>query len=272
MVWAPQARLAAHIECVWASRSSAPLAGLSPDADPLLPDAAVELVWSGRGLFVRGADTRPHCVGVFPDRMFVAVRFRTGAAADVLDLHGAELADARVGISLLWGRGEMERLESLLAACPSPRAAGDILEAAVAARIHRLPDPAVAALVARLRAQRSPVRITALADWLGFSERQLLRRATAALGYGPKTLDRIFRFQRFRSLAARDPTPGLADLAASAGYADQSHLTRECLRLAGETPTIHLARLHTSDSFKTMAGVGSIVAASSSHQRTTNRS
>jgi AraC-like DNA-binding protein len=271
VVWAPQAQLAAHVACVWASRSSSALAGRSPDADPLLPDGAVELVWSGRGLFVRGADTRPHCVGVFPDRTFVAVRFRTGAAADVLGLHGAELADARVGISLLWGRGEMERLESLLAACPSPRAAADILEAAVAARIHRLPDPAVAALVARLRAQRSPVRIAALADWLGFSERQLGRRATAALGYGPKMLDRIFRFQRFRSLAASDPARVLADLAASVGYADQSHLTRECLRLAGETPVIHRARLHASVSFKTRPDSGSIVAASSSRRRTMSR-
>ncbi|MBD0329993.1 MAG: AraC family transcriptional regulator [Thermoleophilia bacterium] len=190
-MWAPQARLAAHVECVWASRSPAPLAALSPDADPLLPDGAVELVWSGRGLFVRGADTRPHCVGVFPDRTFVVVRFRTGAAADVLGLHGADLTDARVGISLLWGYAEMERLETLLAACPSPRAAADVLEAAVVARVRRMPDPAVTALVANLRAQRSPVRIAALADSLGFSERQLLRRARAALGYGPKMLDRI---------------------------------------------------------------------------------
>jgi AraC-like DNA-binding protein len=58
-----------------------------------------------------------------------------------------------------------------------------------------------------------------------------------ALGYGPKTLERILRFQRFRALAARRPYLGLAELAAVAGYADQSHLTRECRRLAGGTPT-----------------------------------
>ncbi|MDP8911611.1 MAG: helix-turn-helix domain-containing protein, partial [Actinomycetota bacterium] len=78
---------------------------------------------------------------------------------------------------------------------------------------------------------------------LGFSERQLLRRCTAALGYGPKTLDRIVRFQRFRTLATTRAHLGLAELAAEAGYADQPHLTRDCLRLAGETPAALVARL-----------------------------
>ena len=235
LVWAPPGPLALHVACVWAARSRA--------ADPLLPDGAVELVWSGRGLFVRGADTRPHDVGAFPDRTFVAVRFRPGAAADVFGLRGAELADARVGISQLWGRAEMERLESMLAASRSPWKAAHVLQAAVAAHVARPPDPVVSAIVAALRAQHSPVRVAPLADWIGLSERQLLRRCVASLGYGPKKLDRIFRFQRFRALAARHPGRGLAELAAVAGYADQSHLTRECLRLAGETPALHRTRL-----------------------------
>lgn len=233
LVWAPRPSLARHVACVWAERSAA--------ADPLLPDGAVELVWSGSGLFVRGADTRPHAVGVFPDRTFVVLRFRPGAAADVLGLRGKELADSRVGISLLWGRPEMERLEEELAARKSSRAVADVLEDAVGERVRELPDPAVEAVVARLR--RGPARIDVLAERTGLSERHLLRRCTTALGYGPKTLDRIFRFQRFRALAAGRRDLGLAELAAAAGYADQAHLTRECRRLAGETPAAHLARL-----------------------------
>jgi AraC-like DNA-binding protein len=233
--WAPAAPLARHVACLWAERSAR--------ADPVLPDAAVDLVWSGRGLFVRGADTRPHAVGSFPDRTLVGVRFRPGAAAEVLGLRGAELADARLGISLLWGRLEMERLEAMIAACTSARAAADVLEHEVAARVDAAPDGAVEAVVAALRSQRTPMGVAALAERVGLSERQLRRRCTAALGYGPKTLDRILRFQRFRSLAARHRDAGLARLAAAAGYADQPHLTRECVRLAGETPAVHLARL-----------------------------
>jgi AraC-like DNA-binding protein len=229
---APRPSLRRHVACVWAVRDDRD--------DPLLPDAAVELVWSGRGLFVRGADTRAHAVDAFPERTFVGVRFRPGAAADVFGLHGAELADARVGVSEVWGRVEMERIESRLLECTSPTQAAALLEDAVAARVRGAPDSAVDAVVTVLRHERTPVR--ELAGRLGLSERQLRRRCTDALGYGPKTLDRIIRFQRFRALAARRRDVGLARLAAVAGYADQAHLTRECRRLAGESPAALLAR------------------------------
>ena len=38
---------------------------------------------------------------------------------------------------------------------------------------------------------------------LGVSERQLRRRFADAVGYGPKTLARVLRFQRFLALARR---------------------------------------------------------------------
>jgi AraC-like DNA-binding protein len=50
----------------------------------------------------------------------------------------------------------------------------------------------------------------------------------------------VLRFQRAIRLAPQIDSLGL--LAAEAGYADQAHLTRECRRLAGITP---------SDLFKT---------------------
>lgn len=231
--WSPSPPLSRHVACLWAERSSR--------ADPVLPDGAVELLWSGRGLFVRGADTRAHQVGVFPDRTFVGVRFRPGAAAAVVGLYGGELADARVGVSVLWGRGEMERLEGQLAECTSPARAAAFLEGVVAARVQAEPDRAVEAVVAALEAGQT-VRVAALACRISLSERQLLRRCRAALGYGPKTLDRILRFQRFRALARRRRDLGLAELAAAAGYADQPHLTRECVRLAGEAPAALLLR------------------------------
>jgi len=78
--------------------------------------------------------------------------------------------------------------------------------------------------------------VASLARDLGVSERHLHRRCRAAVGYGPKTLDRVLRFRRFLALAEARPGDGLALLAATAGYADQSHLNRDCGRLAGCTP------------------------------------
>ena len=75
---------------------------------------------------------------------------------------------------------------------------------------------------------------------LGVSERQLRRRFADAVGYGPKTLARVLRFQRFLALARSGDE--LARLALTAGYADQAHLTRETRRLAGRTPLELVAR------------------------------
>jgi AraC-like DNA-binding protein len=90
------------------------------------------------------------------------------------------------------------------------------------------------------------------------SERQLRRRFERSVGYGPRTLRRVLRFQRF--LAAAQGGGSLARIAADAGYADQAHLARDCGRLAGLTPSALLAEgaspagerpPQTSESFKT---------------------
>jgi AraC-like DNA-binding protein len=99
---------------------------------------------------------------------------------------------------------------------------------------------------------------------LGIGDRQLRRRFLDAVGYGPKTLERILRFQRFLRLAGADPD--LARLAVEAGYADQAHLTRECTRLAGLPPAQLLAggagpAGDTSVSFKTAARAPATMAA-----------
>lgn len=86
----------------------------------------------------------------------------------------------------------------------------------------------------RPRATRSPRSgVAATAAWLGLSERQLRRRCLSAFGYGPKTLQRVLRFQRPLRLA-RDGVP-FADVAARGGFADQAHLSREVRELSGRT-------------------------------------
>ena len=72
-------------------------------------------------------------------------------------------------------------------------------------------------------------RVERLGDRVGLGERQLRRRFADAVGYGPKTLQRVLRFQRFLALArgTRATAGGgdLARLALQTGYADQAHLT-----------------------------------------------
>lgn len=100
---------------------------------------------------------------------------------------------------------------------------------------ERPPDALVSAGARLLAASRE--RTSELARDLGVSERQFRRRCLDAVGYGPKTLHRVLRFRRFVSRidAAGGPVD-LSRVAAEAGYADQAHLTRESVRLAGLPP------------------------------------
>ncbi|GAA1402286.1 hypothetical protein GCM10009639_45570 [Kitasatospora putterlickiae] len=141
-----------------------------------------------------------------------------------------------------------------LAGARGPREAAAELDAFAAALVPGWePDRAVERAVAALGRARG-ARLPELAAELGLSERQLRRRVTDAVGYSPKTLHAVLRFQRALTRArggdgdgggdrgGAGGGPGLAEVAQWAGYADQAHLTREVRRWAGVPPTVLLGR------------------------------
>lgn len=106
----------------------------------------------------------------------------------------------------------------------------DAMLSAVRDRLaHGVPaDPAGAAIAGALRKGRTVGEVA----WdLGFSERHLHRRSLATFGYSPKILQRIVRFQRALTLARAGVS--LAEVAVTAGYADQAHLSHDVKRLSG---------------------------------------
>jgi AraC-like DNA-binding protein len=226
--WQPPAALGGAVACLWAS--------VSPDdaasGGLVLPDGCSDLIWEQDvGGYVAGPDTGPVRTLAAPGRVVVGARFRPAAGGLVLGLPLSELRDRRVP------------LEDLSAAAARPLTASLAPSAAAAALLDvtgRLVcdspgDPAVARAAALLRDPAA--RTEDIAERVGLSERQLRRRTHAAAGYGPKTLQRILRFQRFvRAVDAGGRAVDLAAAAASAGYADQPHLTRESVALSGLTP------------------------------------
>jgi methylphosphotriester-DNA--protein-cysteine methyltransferase len=151
----------------------------------------------------------------------------------VLGIPASELRDERVDLADVWGRVAAE-LEARLDDAATVEERHALLAAAVARRATPADALAVAAVELLARAPRR--RVADVAFELALSERQLRRRMQAAVGYGPKTLDRILRFQRLLALA-ESTEASLIDLALDAGYADQAHMTVECTRLAGAPPT-----------------------------------
>ncbi|MEV7549993.1 helix-turn-helix domain-containing protein [Amycolatopsis sp. NPDC089917] len=202
------------VRCLWEDAGQAP--------KRIVPDGCVDLVRCGDEVFVAGPDTAAWTWETPPGVAAHGVRFAPGRARDVLGLGADELRDQRVPLGDLWG-AEGERLaERVLSGNAS-------LADVVARRRADGADQEVSELIARL--DGGVPRVSAALDRFTTGERQLRRRFTLAVGYGPATYLRVTRFQRAIGLA---PTaPDLASLAFSAGYADQAHLSRDCREFAG---------------------------------------
>lgn len=229
----PSACLRASFAAVWMHRMD------PTDAPPIvvMPDATIDLEWIGGGFRIAGPDREPKTEILAPNDIVVGFRFRPAAAAAWFGVPLTELVGQRVALDDLWG-ARARRLASRV------RVRGDIaglvsaLEEAVAGEMTpRELDRPMQAAYSLIR--RGPPPGAPLVPWLmralDMSERTLRRRFDESFGYGPKTLDRILRYQRFLRLANRS-TGSTAMLAAEAGYSDQAHLIRESRRLTGSTP------------------------------------
>ncbi len=218
-------RAAPSVSCLWTSVSSgAPMV--------VLPDACIDLIWRrGAGAFIAGPDTGPWPTVQPAGTVLVGVRLRPGAGGPALGLPLTELRDQRVDLA-----DAFPELAARLPGDLSPGAAlGRLIDMTTWLASQRPPDPLVSRAARLLAASRE--RTGELARDLGVSERQFRRRCLDSVGYGPKTLHRILRFRRFVSrIDAADGRGDLASIAAETGYADQAHLTRDSVRLAGLSP------------------------------------
>jgi AraC-like DNA-binding protein len=208
----------------------------------LVPDGSMDIVWiEGRGLHLCGPDTRSWHVALPPTTGCLGIRFHPGAAARLLGVDADQVVDQRLPLdAVLPSRLVRVVDDQIAAAAPGARRAARLerlaveLERRAAQRRLGEADRAVHAAIASLRVRDE--RVDALARRVDLSPRQLQRRFVRHVGYPPSQYGRIARLQRFLERSIERPDASLADLAASAGYADQSHLARDCRAIAGLTP------------------------------------
>ncbi|MDO9354548.1 MAG: helix-turn-helix domain-containing protein [Solirubrobacteraceae bacterium] len=208
----------------------------------VLPDGGVDLIWDGASLVIAGPDRVARLVQIGDGPPMSGVRLLPGAARSAFGVPGEALVDAVVPAVEALGADVAGRLANRLAAAPADQHPRILAQWATSeARSVDGRDRAVAFAAARLA--DDPTRsIRAVADDVGYSERQLRRRVQTEVGYSPKRLARILRLRRVIGLASRDPSLTLADAAYVGGFADQAHLGHECMALGGATAGVLLAR------------------------------
>lgn len=235
---APSAALAGVVRTIWVQH-----VGDAPAVHRHLPTGGVEIhVAVGGPARLLGPLTGHRLEVITPGTTILGVRFRPGGAPP-LPMPFEELVDQSVPLVEVWGDLAERLLDDVAASSAVDRGIA-LLEAFLLQRfrVGRAADPLLRAAVEALMPWR-PVEVGAVAADVGLSESQLRRRSLSVVGLSPKVLQRTLRFQGFLALAQAGATPsgrvgvdGIAGLAVDAGYADQAHLSRECLRLTGQTP------------------------------------
>ena len=234
---APLPALAGTVRTVWIQTT-----GDAAYVQRHLPTGGAELhVSIGKQARVLGPLTGPMVDVIAPHSTLLGVRFHPGAAPSAPAALG-EIVDQHLPLADLHSTSA---LEDRVATTGTPQDALEVLQRYVLQWLRESipPDRRLVEAVGLLMPWH-PVDMTSVAKQVGLSTSQLWRRCTHVVGVGPKSLQRTLRFQGFLALAqagvgasGRRDADGVAGVAADAGYADQAHLSRECRRLTGLTPT-----------------------------------
>jgi AraC-like DNA-binding protein len=250
--------LADRFVCLWTQRIDECGGNYS---HAVLPDGCTDIVWIGDAEPVVAGPATQCIVVTLPAGTFVVgARLRPGWADSVLRVSADQLLDQHIP------------LKEILEARAAPFVARRLTRSGIQARLAEAASSLAGEVEFRSNTDLDVLRSIAwlahnpagrmrdLARSIGISNRHLQRRFCTSVGYGPKTFQRILRFQRLLAFSSRTPAMhgSLAALADIAGYADQAHMCRDVRALAHDTPQNLLVRAGTtlamSDLFNTDGG------------------
>ncbi|GAA1774829.1 AraC family transcriptional regulator [Nocardioides hankookensis] len=157
-----------------------------------------------------------------------------GARA-LLGLPAAELSGEMLELAEVAPR--LRHLPERLAECPADLRATLVARALLAELAHRGAPAARAEVGRALAGLTRGATVQQVADDVGYSRRHLATLVRRECGLTPQEVRRVGRFERSRAQLGRRP---LAAVAHDCGYADQAHLSREWVDLAGCPPTTWL--------------------------------
>jgi AraC-like DNA-binding protein len=248
----PPAELRELVHRIWLLRDAA-----APGRAPfqrVMPDGRAELIFNLADPFeCRAGDgirTQPLALLVGPNLQsmdirptgavdLVGVRFRPEALSVWLRVGGEELLDRSCALGELPAPLDRTLAEELAEA----RSSGSrlaILRRHLAHASSRVTfDRRIGAAV-DLALADARARPVAIAEAVGMSYRQLSRLFQERLGFGPKPLVRLGRFQRALRALEGPGHRSVASVAARAGYFDQAHLARDFRLFAGIAPGRYL--------------------------------
>ena len=218
----------------------------------IVPDGSTSISIDVQGRpaewLLRGPLMRPEERRFTSATTLVGVRLRPGVAFILSGIAADRTVGRRIGASTI------DAFRELIEEDPAPQTPAQYIDALQRCLIGRLRNASVNSVVAQAlrEIERNPAcpRVGDIAARCHVSPRHLNRLMRIWVGYGPKRLARVVRFQTTLEQIEQSPTQSGAALASRAGYFDQAHLTSDLARFAGATPR-HLALRCVADFSKT---------------------
>jgi AraC-like DNA-binding protein len=256
--FAPSLPLTQDLLCLW---TEAITGSTGEYAQRVLPDGCIDIVFiNDNPPDVVGPWTKPFVARLAPGTKIVGARFRPGHAPGLLGLPATELLNQSVPLYTVWNKTLSAEFARVVDKFTLPERL-QTLEGLLHKRLMSAApmDKEVGTAIAWL-ARNLHGRIASVSSRIGMSPRQLQRRFSRAVGYGPKMFHSIVRFQR--AIDSADGTSeqcSLAEVAVDAGCADQAHMSREVQRFSGSAPGALFpsanSALRLSGFFPTQGGV-----------------
>ncbi len=200
---------------------------------------AVSVTFEGEGAsgteaaFVAGMHLSPVRIGEAGPSRGIHVQLSPRAVRACFGPAAAELVQSVVDLEGLAGARASELSERLSEAAAWEERHTIVREFLRSGAVHPPVRPELDLAWRRLVAPAAPT-VDGVAHEVGWSRRHLASQFQREYGLSPSTLRRVARFERARRALRRGVT--LGDAAATAGYFDQAHMTREWARLARCTP------------------------------------
>ncbi|MGL1864107.1 MAG: helix-turn-helix domain-containing protein [Pseudodesulfovibrio sp.] len=259
--FSPSDELAPYVACYWTitGDTKRPATKIR-----VLPDGCMDAIFDLTGgltplgvqpdpqerpsAFITGVSSVPMVVSLPACPRIVAIRFKPGGAAPLINAPAWELAETSADIDDLMP-GFANLATSLIGEVKAPKAMVRVMDKLLLERLHRVPktDAITAHAVSAMARNLNSLRINTLVSEMGMTQKKLERTLLHHAGLTPKRLGRTIRFISAIHRLDTAPTTPLASLALDLGYSDQAHFNRDFKALSGLAPTRWLAERTSVD-------------------------
>jgi AraC-like DNA-binding protein len=257
----PHLLLRPWIECFWNVEHTLGQAGRS---ETILPNGKIEIIFALQGdyriqnqkemkvehAWISGIHHSPLHIRYKGHSNLIGIRFLPNGLFPFLEIPVHETVNQVEHLSLHWGVFCEEILETLSQAS-SIEDIFILLDHFLIQKVNRnktQQSPAIAHAIQSIK-HHPEIKLSNLAETLGFTQRHFNRMFKDQTGINPKMLSQLFRFEKAFSLLFKRSDHEMTQLALEIGYYDQAHFIKDFKKFSGMTPKEYKKRAVETNNF-----------------------